>query len=148
MHSADDEQDQEQQRREDELEHHRLANLKEQRARIKRFSSALCLNEGACSPTSAAPQPERTSAKDRQLAAHHRRPQAPDSQDTPHSDQHKARAAGRETGAPTSAQKGQPADKISRCHLLAPEDPVVALARQRRPSATNQASVNLDQQGG
>lgn len=31
--------------------------------------------------------------------------------------------------------------------LLAPEDPALAAARQRRPSVGNQSSVNVDQQG-
>lgn len=41
----------------------------------------------------------------------------------------------------------QQQQQSSSVNLLHPEDPIVQLARQRRPSVSNQGSVNVDQQG-
>lgn len=127
---------------------------------MKRFSSALCLNDkvqdqhetirGQAAAEEADDSKQQQKRQTRRLARQSKQ---------------SARKLGEQASAATSnerqafgsRQKQQGRDSVcSReqrpprgqdSHLLAPDDPVVALARQRRPSLTNQGSVNVDQQG-
>lgn len=125
--------------------------------RIKRFSSALCLNDKA--PDQQAPisahlrQRHRLPAqsKEPQRAQHQRRtseekqrPPPPQRVDCNQQRQHSNNNNNCKAAAARQLECAPPARNQL---LLCPDEAVVALARQRRPSLTNQASVNVDQQG-
>lgn len=113
--------------------------------RLKRFSSsALCLNDDKAATAAVAKRRQPPNARQPLNES----PANADDDDDWRAEptgQPQSQGKGAKGKSKVGRQKGQAAQASA--HLLAPEDPIVRLARQRRPSVGAQGSLNVDQQG-
>lgn len=127
--------------------------------RIKRFSSAICLVENRKLPNlrmqkkskTRQPQQQVTDNENKEaqedsflIKRFNKNKTAQDSNQDNKQDKKKSNKSQHQSASYSGRKESKGAGQER--SLLEPQDPIV-LARQRRPSASNQGSVNVDQQG-
>lgn len=114
------------------------------RMRLKRLSSsALCLNDGPTCDRGSATSGKQS--RTNQTCGGGKKPPNERTSRKLTTSQQQAKGASESSSAQKTSKKYSAS--VTANSLAPIEDPIVQLARQRRPSVTNHGSVNVDQQG-